>query len=184
MAIALAGGPRATEARGPRAAPRDVRRAGDRQRGARQRSADQQRPEPLVLVRLVIEGDGDGGDAALGAGCRGEGRTRRLAGESRGKALPAAERRVHPDEVGPRPVGGGLVARNGPGLDVRGWRDQAGGVDRDSRMVAPIAPLVGDHVAGDAEEPDAERRGAIAVPRPRALLEAMEVAERGEECSL
>ena len=49
-----------------------------------------------------------------------------------------------------------------------GWRRRA-------------AALVGDDVAGDLEQPDAERRGALAVGRPGPLLEPVEVGEGGEE---
>src|SRR2546421_9597309 len=51
-------------------------------------------------------------------------------------------------------------------------------------MLAAMAPLVGDDVARDAEQPDAKRRCAIAVRGTRALLEPMQVGERAEECSL
>ena len=46
--------------------------------------------------------------------------------------------------------------------------------------LGPAASL-GDRVAGDLEEPDPERGGSLAVGRARALLEASEVRQRGEE---
>src|SRR3546814_16057957 len=48
----------------------------------------------------------------------------------------------------------------------------------------PIALAVGDDVAGNAEEPDAERRGTATVLGPRALLEPVEVRQRGDERAL
>ena len=53
-----------------------------------------------------------------------------------------------------------------------GSRDRRGGLERRDRAGgAGRGALVGDHVAGDLEEPDPERRGALAVGRPGALLE-------------
>src|SRR6185436_911346 len=43
---------------------------------------------------------------------------------------------------------------------------------------------VGDDVARNAEEPDAERRGAVAVLGPRSLLEPVEVREGRDERAL
>ena len=48
-------------------------------------------------------------------------------------------------------------------------------------MTPRPAATLGDGVPGDLEEPDPERGRAIAVGRPRALLEPAEVRQGGEE---
>ncbi len=59
--------------------------------------------------------------------------------------------------------------------------DRRRGLQRRLRAAAAEASPLGDHVAGDLEEPDPEGRRALAVGRPGALLEPGEVRQRGEE---
>ena len=91
---------------------------------------------------------------------------------------PASVRRQAPDRG---PCGGDVLARRGAALDVERIGNDRGGVERGRRMAAARAPVVRDDVAGDAEQPDAERRGALAVGRPGPLLESAEVGQREEE---
>ena len=68
------------------------------------------------------------------------------------------------------------------GRPARG--DRAGRLERCLRAAAPPAAALGDRVAGDLEEPDAERRGTLAVGRAGTLLEPGEVRQGGEERAL
>ena len=62
-----------------------------------------------------------------------------------------------------------------------GVGDVGGRLDGRDGAAALRPALVRDDVAGDPEEPDAERRRAVAVGGAGALLEAVEVREGGEE---
>ena len=66
-------------------------------------------------------------------------------------------------------------------LDVDRSGDAGSRLDRRDRVAPAAAPDVRDDVAGDLEEPDPERRGAVAVDRPGALLEAVQGAEGEHE---
>ncbi len=94
---------------------------------------------------------------------------------------PAAIRRQSTDGL---PRRGCLVTHCGPALDVEGVGDERSRLDRGLRVAAATAPLVSDDVAGDSEEPDAERGRAIAVGGTCPLLEPIEVGKGGEECPL
>ena len=62
-----------------------------------------------------------------------------------------------------------------------GRGDERGGLERRLRPAPAGAAHVGDDVPGDLEQPDPERRGALAVGRPGPLLEAGQRAEREQE---
>ena len=92
--------------------------------------------------------------------------------------------------AGDRPAGGAGPRRaaaaasrpsDGVGRVVAGVDDRRGGLERRLRPATQRPALVGDVVAGDLEQPDAERGGAFAVGRARAVLEARQGRERLEE---
>ncbi len=92
----------------------------------------------------------------------------------------ATIRRQPPDRA---PRRRGLVVRCRGVLDVEGIGNERRGLDRSLWVTAAAAPLVGDDVSGDPEEPDAERGRTLAVRRAGAFLEPVEVRQRSEEGS-
>ena len=69
-------------------------------------------------------------------------------------------------------------------FDVDRGGDRAGRFERRLGPAAQAAATLGDGVARDLEEPDAERRRALAVGRARPLLEPAEVRQGGQERAL
>ena len=79
------------------------------------------------------------------------------------------------------PRRGSLVADDGRALDVRRVGRAPGSLQERLRMPSAGAATFGDDVAGDAEEPDPERGGIVAVRGAGPFLELVQVGQRGKE---
>ena len=84
-----------------------------------------------------------------------------------------------PAHGGPR--GRGVRASDGASLHVVGRRHACRSLEGRGRPAPLGSAVVGDHVAGDPEKPDAERRGLRAGIVGRRLAEARQRAEREHE---
>ena len=135
--------------RSPAPPPPRSRATARRPRWIRTRTAPSERPITPAISAVVISST----KRRTSARRRSSGRRATAA-----QAAPASCRRPASDSI------------------LEGVGDQGGGLERCRRVAAPAAPDVGNHVAGDLEQPDPERRGAFAVGRPGALLEARQGA--------
>ena len=115
------------------------------------------------LGRLSAARDGSGREPRPRSG-RGRRRSRRSTSRRRSARWRAVGRRA----AAPRPAGGArLLAPDDLGGRVGRARNGGRGLERLLRSPEAGALAVGDDVAGNAEEPDAERRGARCVLGPR-----------------
>ena len=95
---------------------------------------------------------------------------------------PGGDRRAAGDTA--RHAARGLVTAGDLRLRRRPRRRRRPRLERRLGPAPAGAAALGDDVAGDLEEPDAERGRALAVGRPGALLEPGEVRQGGEERAL
>ena len=108
------------------------------------------------------------------------------AGDLRGGHLVDEPQDERATSIGGQPADrpprrGPLRAPDRAALDVERIADHTSCIEGGRRVASPTATLVGDDVAGDPEQPDPERGGAIPVSWPRSLLEPGQVGQGKEE---